>query len=242
MTTLLISDLHLEAQRPDITAALLDFLARTAPGCDRLFILGDLFDAWLGDDDPSPLADEVAAALSVLAEGGSDIFIMHGNRDFLLGADYCRRCGAELIDEPYSLPSPAGPVLLLHGDQLCTDDHDYMRFRETVRAPAWQDEFLARPLAERQEFARQAREQSKAATADKPEEIMDVNQQAVVALLEQTGHQIMIHGHTHRPATHELTLTDGSSAQRIVLGDWDKLLWYGEINDGGIRLHSRPLA
>ena len=242
-STLLISDLHLEASRPQITAALLDFLAHRAVGCPRLFILGDLFEAWLGDDDPSPPAPQVAAALAALAKGGTEVFIMHGNRDFLLGQDYCRRCGASLIDEPYSLPTAAGPVLLMHGDTLCTDDHDYQQFRQMVRAEQWQKDFLARPLAERQAFAKQARAESKAATANKPNEIMDVNQSAVIQALESTNHTRMLHGHTHRPAIHDLHLSNGTPAQRTVLGDWSAKLWYAEVTaDGAIHLHEQPIS
>ena len=241
--TLLISDLHLEASRPEVTAALLDFLKGTAAGCSRLFILGDLFEAWLGDDDPAPPAPEVARALAALAKGGSEVFIMHGNRDFLLGPDYCRRCSATLIDDPYSLPTAAGPVLLMHGDTLCTDDHDYQQFRHTVRAPKWQKAFLARPLAERKEFARQARAESKAATSRKAEAIMDVNATEVLRVLETSGHHRLIHGHTHRPAVHDLHLSNGQAAQRTVLGDWHTQLWFAEVTDSGeIHLRSRAIS
>ena len=243
MTTLLISDLHLESGRPDATMAMHRFLRGTADGCDRLFILGDLFDAWLGDDDDSLLAAEVGESLRTLVRNGSRLYIMHGNRDFLLGEDFCRQCGAELIYEPYSLPTVAGSVLLLHGDILCTDDEDYMAFRRTVREPGWQKKFLARPLSERREFARRARAESKAATAGKPDEIMDVNNDEVRRVLEESGHRVMIHGHTHRPADHGLFLKDGESARRIVLGDWGERIWYAAIDGrGDIRLISQSVS
>jgi len=251
---LAISDLHLDQSRPDITATLLRFLRENRSNCGALFILGDLFEVWLGDDDSSELADTVATALSEFAAAGTAIYLMHGNRDFLIGDAYSRRCGASLIDEPYILQTGQGSVLLLHGDQLCTDDGDYQQFRQMVRADSWQQEFLAKPLSDRRAFARQARQRSQAATAVKADAIMDVNQDAVHRWLQDSQQAIMLHGHTHRPATHEFELplapqddpprknpSHGKiQAQRIVLGDWDQQGWFAEISDEGIELKQFP--
>lgn len=238
---LFISDLHLETARPDITRTLLQFLLDQQGACTDLFILGDLFEVWIGDDDPSPLAETVATALHQFSAAGAKVHLMHGNRDFLLGADYARRCGADLIQEPYLLATASSPVLLLHGDILCRDDADYQQFRLLVRAPAWQQEFLARSLVERREFADQARQQSRSATASKAMDIMDVNPQAVEELLQSKGQLKLLHGHTHRPAIHQLDLANGEQATRIVLGSWEQQAWYASSDDSGIQLHHFPL-
>ena len=243
---LFISDLHLEASRPDITAGLLQFLSNESGHCSALYILGDLFEVWLGDDSDDPLAEEIASALKAFAEAGAKIYLMHGNRDFLLGEDYARRCGAELLPDPSVIDTDLGPVILSHGDSLCTDDTDYQAFRSQVRNPEWQQQFLAQPLAARRAFAEQARAHSKNATADKNAEIMDVNQQAVQSLLENHGLPRLLHGHTHRPAQHSIELTsindDSQQSWRLVLGDWDKKGWFAEIADGGVTLHSFDLG
>jgi UDP-2,3-diacylglucosamine hydrolase len=262
---LFISDLHLQDSRPDITRTLFSFLQSQTGQCDALYVLGDLFEVWIGDDDESELASSVAAALQAFNAAGAAIYIMHGNRDFLIGADYASRCGATLVSEPLTLITAAGPVLLMHGDQLCTDDTDYMQFRETVRQPAWQTEFLAKPLSARRDFARQARQQSQTATAHKQTSIMDVNQTAVVELMSRTAQTTLLHGHTHRPAIHEFELdvaagtplenrlpenrpAEGTStdnktrvAQRVVLGDWDQQAWYVETTKAGLELNFLPL-
>lgn len=241
---ILISDLHLQQSRPDITRAFVDFTAGVPAGCREFFILGDLFELWVGDDAESTLADEVATALTSLASRGVNVYLMHGNRDFLLGKDYAARCGARLIADPHELRVDDASWLLLHGDVLCTDDIDYMAFREMVRSLDWQRAFLARPLAERQAWADGAREQSKAATSGKPAEIMDVNQDAVLELIRGSGHHRILHGHTHRPAVHELPeagLKQGESATRVVLGDWDRLGWYAAIRGPEAQLRSFPL-
>ncbi len=243
---LFISDLHLEESRPDITNALLNFLHRIRGNCHALYILGDLFEVWIGDDEITELNQVVAQALSELASAGTDIFLMHGNRDFLIGPEYASRCAASIIREPHIVVSGGAEFLLLHGDSLCTDDVDYQNFRQMVRAEAWQQQFLAQPLEQRREFARQAREQSRAATAGKEMGIMDVNPDAVQQLLQDTEQVSLIHGHTHRPARHRIELTnsirDQQQASRLVLGDWDKLGWYGELRDGSVDLHSFPLV
>lgn len=239
---LLISDLHLEPEAPAITTAFFRFLSGIPKEVDGLFILGDFFEVWIGDDDSSALATEVAERLLKLSRQGIGIYLMHGNRDFLIGADYARRCGAQLIEEPYTLSIGDQRALLIHGDSLCTDDEGYMAFRDTVRAADWQAQFLAKPLADRRAFARQARAQSEQDTANKEAGIMDVNQQAVAQLLATEQHELLIHGHTHRPAVHEVNLNGQRSAsrtaKRVVLGDWGAKVWYACMDEDGVELVS----
>lgn len=237
---LLISDLHLEPGRPDITAALFAFLERNTATCGALYILGDLFEVWIGDDDATELSAAVANALNSFHQAGADIFIIHGNRDFLLGAGYAASCGATLIADSSAVDTPIGPALVLHGDDLCIDDVEYIKFRNTVRQESWQQDFLSKTLTQRRAFAAQARQQSQQATSTKQNAIMDVNATAVEQRLRDTGQKLMIHGHTHRPQVHELQLGE-DSAQRVVLGDWDSHGWYAEIDAQGLRLEKFPL-
>jgi UDP-2,3-diacylglucosamine hydrolase len=224
-SVLLISDLHLEADRPDLTRAFFDFLETTARGASALYILGDFFNVWIGDDDDEPLGRDVSQALRRLSDSGTAVYLLHGNRDFLLGQRFAQDCGATLIHEPYLLHHGERDYLLLHGDALCTRDSDYMAFRTMVRDPQWQQAFLARPLAERRAFAAQARARSKTMSSNKPDDIMDVTPDEVVRVLDQSGTTALIHGHTHRPAVHELAV-NGAPATRIVLGDWGSQGWY----------------
>jgi UDP-2,3-diacylglucosamine hydrolase len=242
--TLLISDLHLDESRPDISAALLGFLHSNKGRCEALYVLGDLFEAWIGDDESTDLSQRVAGAFKSFSES-SQLYFMHGNRDFLLGPHYAELCGASLIPDPYILDIDAFSIVLAHGDSLCTDDNDYIEFRNMVRQHPWQKDFLSQTLQQRREFARRARQQSQTATANKASSIMDVNQQEVETLLSRKGKTILIHGHTHRPASHNFELqTDGEpiQASRVVLGDWDKSLWYAEISAGCIDLKQAPLS
>lgn len=219
MHTLFISDLHLSPERPEITALFLDFLHRHAPEAEALYILGDLFEVWIGDDDTNPLAREVAAALRSLREAGTPIRFLHGNRDFLLGRRYAERAGLELLPETRVIDLYGEPTLILHGDTLCTDDTDYQAFRSKVRDPRWQRRMLRLPLFLRRFQARRMRRASQRATRTKPMQITDVNPAAVGAAMREHGVRCMIHGHTHRPAVHDFEL-DGRPAKRIVLGDW----------------------
>ena len=219
MTTLLISDLHLDPQRPRILDLFADLLAGEARRADALYILGDLFDSWIGDDDDAALAAQVAQTTRALRDSGVPIWVMHGNRDFLLGADYAARAGMSLLADPSVVELGGERVLLMHGDTLCTDDTEYLKFRALVRDPRWQAQFLAKPLAERRAFAAQARGESRRHTSAAKPEIMDVNQEAVAAAMRTHGVHKLIHGHTHRPATHHFDL-DGRTAERVVLGDW----------------------
>ncbi|MBT8146595.1 MAG: UDP-2,3-diacylglucosamine diphosphatase [Gammaproteobacteria bacterium] len=243
----LISDLHLDLTRPDITEALFWFLRHLAPESSHLYILGDLFEAWVGDDVPHPLADQVAAELNKLTLKGTEVTLMHGNRDFLIGEDFAARCGASLLEEPVILDIANRKIALLHGDILCTRDTEYLKFRHMVRNPEWQREFLAMTVEQRLEFARQAREQSRQATSKASTEIMDVTDTAVSDMFQRLEIDTMIHGHTHRPAVHNLAIdnaaTDAKTRQRVVLGDWDRYGWYGEIDQqGNVTLHKFDLS
>ena len=219
MSTLFISDLHLDESRPQLVDAFEELLAAQAKNVDALYILGDLFESYIGDDDDAALNARVARATRTLRDAGVPVFFMHGNRDFLLGPDYAARAGMTLLEDPAVIELAGERVLLMHGDTLCTDDVEYLKFRTLVRDPNWQRAFLAKPLAERRAFAAQARGESRRHTANAKPEIMDVNQIAVEAALRTHGVRRLIHGHTHRPATHRFDV-DGMKAERIVLGDW----------------------
>jgi UDP-2,3-diacylglucosamine hydrolase len=219
VATLFVSDLHLDDARPHIVADFERFCAGEARQADALYVLGDLFEAYIGDDDDAALNGRVAKALRDVTEAGVPVHFIAGNRDFLLGEDYARRCGMQLLDDGTVIDLYGMPTLILHGDVLCTDDAAYLAFRRQVRDPAWQATFLARPLAERRAFAAQARDASRAHTSTTDTAIMDVNQQAVEDSLRRARLARMIHGHTHRPAIHDFML-NGKPVQRIVLGDW----------------------
>ena len=220
MTTLFISDLHLTAGRPRITDLFFDFLDREARDAETLYILGDFFEYWIGDDALEQTEFRpIAQALRAVVDAGVPVNIMRGNRDFLLGGRFERETGCRLIVDPTVIDLYGTPTLLMHGDMLCTDDVDYLAFRKKTRAESWQREFLAKPSTERDAIARETREVSQQATAQKAPEIMDVTQAAVVAALRAHGVRHLIHGHTHRPGEHVFNL-DGEPAHRIVLGDW----------------------
>ena len=219
MAALFISDLHLHADRPAGIEQFLKFMDSEAATASALYILGDLFEAWIGDDDTDPGNAPVIAALASLKRSGVPCFFMHGNRDFLIGKRFAAATGCELLNEWQVVEIEGQRVLLTHGDLLCTDDTPYQQLRAMVREPAWQREFLAKPLEERRAIVTDLRERSKTETAAKAAEIMDVNQAAVEAALREHGVRILLHGHTHRPAIHEFVIA-GEPAVRIVLGDW----------------------
>ncbi|MGE4366099.1 UDP-2,3-diacylglucosamine diphosphatase [Thermomonas sp.] len=221
MTTLFVSDLHLDPERPEITALFGRFLDDEARHADALYILGDLFEAWVGDDDPSDAGAFVADRLRALVVSGVPAYFIRGNRDFLLGEAYAARCGMTLLEDPTVVDLYGTPTLLLHGDLLCTDDTAYQQFRAQTRNPQWQAQFLAQPLAARLAFAAQARAASQARYGEllaqgMAETIGDVAPATVQAFFERYGVRRMIHGHTHRPAIHHA----GHGRTRIVLGDW----------------------
>jgi UDP-2,3-diacylglucosamine hydrolase len=224
MTTLFVSDLHLDPVRPQATRLFLDFLAGEARNADALYVLGDLFEAWVGDDDPSETGAAVADALHALSAAGVPVRFQRGNRDFLLGIDYARRAGFAILPDPAVVVLHGNPVLLTHGDLLCTDDLAYQQFRAQTRDPAWQQRFLSQPLEARIAFAHQARAASQARQgelreAGTMETITDVAPATVEEYFIRYGVDTMIHGHTHRPAIHALEV-DGRERRRIVLGDW----------------------
>ena len=219
MPTFFISDLHLDESRPDIVDQFERFLTEEARGADALYILGDLFESWIGDDDASPLAERVARALRALRDSGVPIYFMRGNRDFVLGKKYADRAGMTILDDPTVVDLHGARALLMHGDTLCTDDVDYQKFRRLMHNRLFQRIALAMPLSWRRAFAAKLRGQSQKHVSAKREEIMDVNQAAVESAMREHGVNLLIHGHTHRPATHRFDL-DSRNAERIVLGDW----------------------
>lgn len=233
--TLFISDLHLHESRPLITRAFFRFLQMHTLNTQALYILGDFFDAWIGDDDDQPLITEVAQALAQTAASGTKIFLMHGNRDFLIGEKFAKACNASLITDNTIIDLYGTPTLLLHGDSLCTADKDYMQFRAMVRNSKWQNEFLEQPLAIRRAIAHDLRTKSKAMNSLKADDILDVTASDVEASFLQYQTPLMIHGHTHRPARHHYQI-DQQDFERIVLGDWHDKLWYISADQNGIDL------
>ena len=239
MSTLFISDLHLDDRRPETTALLHEFLQAEAIHADALYILGDLFEFWLGDDVPSKCSVDIAAALKHLKKKGVPCYFMHGNRDFLLKHRYASLAGVELLPEEHVADLYGERVLLMHGDSLCTDDIAYQQFRTMVRNPDWQRDFLARPPQERLQIALQARDASAAHKGNVDMNIMDVNPSEVEAAFERHDVLRMIHGHTHRPATHGLQIK-GRDVQRIVLGDWYTQGSVLRVQPGSYALASLP--
>ena len=246
MTTLFISDLHLDPERPAITRLFGEFIDGEARGAEALYILGDLFEAWVGDDDPSETGAFVAQKLRALSDAGVPVFFMHGNRDFLLGAGYARQAGMTLLEDPTVVELYGRRALLMHGDTLCTDDAAYQQFRAQTRDARWQQGFLAQPLAARLAFAQQARAASQARQgelreAGTMETITDVAPDAVEVAFRSHGLDLLVHGHTHRPAVHALEV-DGRACTRVVLGDWYEQGSVLRVDEGGMRLQALALA
>ncbi|HEY1991759.1 MAG TPA: UDP-2,3-diacylglucosamine diphosphatase, partial [Gammaproteobacteria bacterium] len=232
MTTLFISDLHLDGSRPEITGLFLEFLEQEATRASSLYILGDFFEVWIGDDDDDRHHARVMAGLKALTAAGVPVYLMHGNRDFLIGRGFAARTGVKLLSDPTLLDLGGSPTLLMHGDTLCTDDVQYQKARCFLRNRLVQGIYLALPLSLRRRIAAYARTRSKSDTAAKPEYIMDVNQRAVESAMARHGVTRLIHGHTHRPAVHRFKTADGTAMERIVLGDWHDqssiLSWNGK--------------
>lgn len=239
MATLFIADLHLQTEEPAITAGFLRFLAGEARQADALYILGDLFEAWIGDDDPNPLHQQIASAIKSLVESGVPCYFIHGNRDFLLGKRFARQSGMQLLPEAQVLDLYNRKVLIMHGDTLCTDDAGYQAFRKKVHTPWIQTLFLALPLFIRRRVAAKMRAGSKAANSSKSQAIMDVNPQAVIDAMEKYRVQWLIHGHTHRPAVHELT-ANNAPAYRAVLGAWHSEGSMVRVSETGVELRFFP--
>ncbi len=244
MSQIFISDLHLDAARPETTAAFLELLAGQCQGIEALYILGDLYEAWIGDDEDSELALQTQQALAACNASGTRILVQRGNRDFLLGPAFAEGIGAQLLPD-FAVISCAGePALLMHGDLLCTEDREYLAFRNQVRNPDWQRHFLSQPLAARRAFAEKARQASQSRQqglkdAQQLESITDVSPDAVLATMRRYGVKRMIHGHTHRPARHALEL-DGMTAERIVLGDWYTQSSHLAAAGYSLKLHYSP--
>ena len=240
MSTLFISDLHLDESRPAVTAAFFEFLKTDAKDADALYILGDLFEVWVGDDDNAPLVQQSVAAMRALSDHGVPCFIMHGNRDFLIGEDFCEATGFTLLDDPCLIELYGVPSLLMHGDLLCIEDTAYLEWRKQCRSSAFQTEFLKHPLEQRKAIVAGMRQQSMEANSNKAEDIMDATPSEFVRYLEQHNCQRMIHGHTHRPMTHEFE-ANGKPAERIVLGDWEQQFVYLEVDKKGYNLIKRNI-
>ena len=234
MSILFISDLHLDETRPDIISAFLNFLESKARFAETLYILGDFFEVWLGDDHASAFNQKIINALHSLP---IPLYMMHGNRDFLLGQQFCKQTGATLLNDPSVIEINGEPVLLMHGDSLCTGDEQYMKVRKLLRDENFQRDFLTKSIAERQAFADSARNQSKEHTRETASDIMDVTPSEVDKAMIEHHVTTFIHGHTHRPKIHELNIA-GRQARRIVLGDWDAKGWYLESAEGELTLHS----
>ena len=219
--TLFISDLHLAVERPRVVELFLRFTGQRARQAEALYILGDLFDAWIGDDDDGELATAVRQALRELTAAGVGVFFQGGNRDFLIGTRFAEATGIRLLPDYAVVDLPGVPTLLTHGDLLCTDDLDYQQARLMLRNPAFVADFLAKPLPARGALAAEYRRRSGEATSLKAEDIMDVNADTVAQTMRRHGVRRLIHGHTHRPALHAMTL-DGEPAERIVLAEWNE--------------------
>jgi UDP-2,3-diacylglucosamine hydrolase len=221
MSTLFVSDIHLDPARPALNNLFLSFLAQRAQKANACYILGDLFESWIGDDDDTELGYVVALALRRLVNKGVLVFFLHGNRDFLVGERFAAASGIQLLPETKIVELYEKRVLLLHGDMLCTSDDEYQKLRASIRDPAWQARFLGLSIAQRRMLAVQLRISSQLASQRKADKITDVNHEAVDIMLRSHGVQQIIHGHTHRPAIHEWIL-DGLASRRAVLGDWNK--------------------
>ena len=233
MSAVIISDLHLHESDPALYGKFKRFLSSKVNGFDKLFILGDLFETWIGDDNESEFNKNVIEILKKVSANGIKIFLMHGNRDFLIGDNFCSSINAELLSDYHIYEDGASKILLLHGDTLCTDDVRYQEFRKLVRDKSWQDDFLSKSLKERFDLASGLREMSNEETGDKKNEIMDVNQESVSKISNEFSIKKMIHGHTHRPFIHE-----DKNLVRVVLSDWENEVNYATVIDGEISLET----
>ncbi|WP_095100648.1 UDP-2,3-diacylglucosamine diphosphatase [Pseudomonas sp. Irchel 3A5] len=232
---LLISDLHLQEERPDITRAFLDLIAGRARDAQALYILGDFFEVWIGDDAMSPFQRSISQALRELSDSGTQIFLMHGNRDFMIGRAFCKAAGCTLLPDPSVVQLNGEPVLLMHGDSLCTRDEGYIRMRRYLRNPLTLFVLRNLPKSTRHKLARKLRNESRSQTRMKANDIVDVTPEEVPEVMQQFGVRTLIHGHTHRPAIHKLQIGD-QAARRIVLGDWDKQGWAVQVDEQGFQL------
>ena len=231
MSIFFISDLHLEQNKPHLTKAFENFINSKVNSHDELFILGDFFEQWIGDDNEDNFIKGIKNILKLKTAEGLKIYFMHGNRDFLIGDKFCKDVGAKLLKDPFIFNLNGKKIMLMHGDSLCTDDKDYQEFRNLVRNKDWQKDFLSKDLKERKEVAKSLREISSLENKTKDEAIMDVNQDEVLRIIENHSIDVLIHGHTHRPYIH-----DENGVPRMVLGDWDDFLWFIETSKGDLNL------
>ena len=237
MSSCFISDLHLDNKREEIKKAFFKFLESEASEFENLYILGDLFEVWIGDDFEDDFTREVISELKKFSLKDKNIFIMHGNRDFLLGEKFAEKCGAKLISDPLILDKEEKKIMLSHGDIFCTDDVEYQSFKEKVRNEKWQKEFLSKDLKDREEIAKNLRKESARKNSKKEDYLMDVNKLEVEKIAQENKVEILIHGHVHRPKVHKETF-----GQRIVLGDWDKKYWFISLIGKKISLHSSEIT
>ncbi|QFU76175.1 UDP-2,3-diacylglucosamine diphosphatase [Halioglobus maricola] len=228
--TLFISDLHLDSSRPGVIRALAELLQGNTD-CEALYILGDLFEVWVGDDDDTPLVSEIRELFKAFTAAGPSLYLMHGNRDFLLGDDFAKSCNAELLSDPTLIDLYGTPTLLMHGDSLCTGDEEYMNFRAMARSEAWRGEILSKSLDERRAIAAHIRAASSEGNSNKAEDIMDVTPSEVDRVMTDASVSRLIHGHTHRPARHDV-----ARGERVVLGDWEATGWYISASSGSFEL------
>jgi UDP-2,3-diacylglucosamine hydrolase len=232
MKRIFISDLHLDETSPELAQSFFDFLAKYCQDIDELYILGDFFEVWLGDDNVSPFNQSVIEALSRLT---CKVYIMHGNRDFLIGQSFCQAANVSLLDDPTIVELASGPALLIHGDSLCTNDVGYIKARSILRSKDFQEDFLSKPIVEREAIAKQIRGESEQLTRETADDIMDVTPEEVVKVMQDNEVRVLIHGHTHRPAVHRVDLGD-FTGKRFVLGDWHTSMQYLEADDDKISL------
>lgn len=231
MSIFFISDLHLEQNKPHLTKAFENFINSKVNSRDELFILGDFFEQWIGDDNEDSFIKSIKNILKAKTARGLKIHFMHGNRDFLIGDKFCEEVGVKLLDDPFIINLNGKKVMLMHGDSLCTDDKAYQDFRNLVRNKDWQEDFLSKDLMERKEVAKNLREISSLENKAKDEAIMDVNQNEVLKVIRNYSIDVLIHGHTHRPCIH-----DENGVPRMVLGDWGDFLWFIESSKGNLNL------
>tara|TARA_Y100000768_G_scaffold375723_1_gene346872 strand:+ start:38280 stop:39002 length:723 start_codon:yes stop_codon:yes gene_type:complete len=240
MSYCFISDLHLNEDRPDITKAFLKFLENTACKAEKLYILGDLFEVWIGDDNKNEFISEVQNALIKISKT-TKVFFMHGNRDFLVGPEFASSAGMKILNDPVVEEMYGDPVLLMHGDLLCIKDIDYQKFRKVSRDIKWQTEFLGKSLGERRKIAQDLRSASKEATVEKKEDIMDVSESEVIKMIKESSVNLLIHGHTHRPNSHNIDV-ENHTAKRMVLGDWDEYGWYIWMDSNSCELNKFSIS
>ena len=237
MTSFFISDIHLSESNNKLSSAFINFLRDSKESCSQLFILGDLFEVWIGDDYETSFINYIKSELLKFTTHGPDTFLMHGNRDFLISEKFLTDTGIKLLPDPFEINMHNKKVLLSHGDFLCTDDFDYINFRNQVRDKAWQNNFLSKSIEERNEIASKLRSDSNDATQNKSSEITDVNESSVKKIINDYSPDIFIHGHTHRPNIHEY-----ASSKRIVLGDWGDFGWYLHLDDESCNLEKFSIA